>query len=206
MKHGIKSSLSLRLLLLLVLHLVTGTAAQPEWKAYTQCASCIAAGFGWSAGKGKCGMYKNFLCPEDTAATPASSSAPSSTEPAAAAAPPQNPAEVVSEDGREDPRVQGYIQEVYDLYRLNAPEKLQAVPNLLKRYAGREEQLVYNLRDFPYWKGNPQKDEKPITMFESFIPPESPEPPEIPEEPAVYTPSPGRGPDGRRLKEPEAEL
>ena len=46
---------------LLVAH--TSSDAGALFGRYTDCASCVGAGFGWSLKKGKCGGYANKECP-----------------------------------------------------------------------------------------------------------------------------------------------
>ena len=50
----------LLLLLLLVLQLAVEAGAQP--KSHSECASCVAAGYGWEPQRGKCGMFANRVC------------------------------------------------------------------------------------------------------------------------------------------------
>jgi protein glucosyltransferase len=55
-------------LLLLLLLLLSEPALAGRFDAYTSCEACVAAGFGWSVPKAKCGGYSNTDCSQCEAA------------------------------------------------------------------------------------------------------------------------------------------
>ena len=74
-----------------LLHLVGGTllallglsahrAEAGKFDGYEDCASCVAAGFGWSAERGKCGGYANKECSRAPQDLPARSAQPPHTD------------------------------------------------------------------------------------------------------------------------------
>ena len=56
-----------RLLLLGLSVLVAVASSGNRFDAYTSCAACVDAGFGWSAKKSKCGMFANKNCGSSSA-------------------------------------------------------------------------------------------------------------------------------------------
>jgi hypothetical protein len=77
------------LALVLALALVSG-AGKPS--AYTTCDSCVAAGFGWSKKKGKCGGFANKVCASPPPPSPPPTSPPPPTPKKAPRGPAPSPA------------------------------------------------------------------------------------------------------------------